>query len=297
MKFELKQYHQNISEEEVIEDMKRVAELLNKSSFTISDYQKHGKYHNSTLSKKFGSWKCALNSAGLNYSRKRITNDELLEDLKNTAVGLNVNSVSKEEYQANGSFRAETIQDRFGGWVKALKLAGLEVNRDCNISEELLMENILEVWQKLGKQPTYKQIAKPLSKYSTKPYVNKYGTWLNALNKFIEYVNSFENPLETSTAVQETRIEEPTKVVNAEKQKEATGRKQRIPRYPSLKLRFQVFKRDNFKCVLCGQSPAKNPKIELEADHIYPWSKGGETTFENLQTLCSECNGGKSDLT
>ena len=26
------------------------------------------------------------------------------------------------------------------------------------------------------------------------------------------------------------------------------------------------------------------------------WSKGGETVFENLQTLCSKCNNGKSDL-
>lgn len=63
----------------------------------------------------------------------------------------------------------------------------------------------------------------------------------------------------------------------------------------SVTLRYQIMKRDNFKCVLCGASPAKNPTIELHIDHIIPWSKGGESTIDNLQTLCSVCNLGKRD--
>ncbi len=31
-------------------------------------------------------------------------------------------------------------------------------------------------------------------------------------------------------------------------------------------------------------------------DHIKPWSKGGETVLENLQTLCATCNLGKSNI-
>ena len=63
----------------------------------------------------------------------------------------------------------------------------------------------------------------------------------------------------------------------------------------SNKLRYQVLKRDNFKCCACGASPAKDPSAELHIDHIIPWSKGGKTTLENLQTLCSKCNLGKSN--
>lgn len=63
----------------------------------------------------------------------------------------------------------------------------------------------------------------------------------------------------------------------------------------SMKLRFEVLKRDNFKCCACGASPAKDPSVELHVDHIIPWSKGGETIMENLQTLCSTCNFGKSN--
>ena len=71
--------------------------------------------------------------------------------------------------------------------------------------------------------------------------------------------------------------------------------KSRSSRRISDKLRYQVLKRDNFKCKLCGASPAKDPSIELHIDHIVPWSKGGETTIDNLQTLCSRCNLGKSN--
>lgn len=71
--------------------------------------------------------------------------------------------------------------------------------------------------------------------------------------------------------------------------------KHKTSREPSMKLRFEVLKRDNFKCCACGSSPAKDPAVELHIDHIIPWSKGGETTRNNLQTLCSICNIGKGN--
>lgn len=66
-------------------------------------------------------------------------------------------------------------------------------------------------------------------------------------------------------------------------------------RDPGLKLRFEVLKRDYFTCRMCGASPSKDPSVVLHIDHIIPWSKGGETVIDNLQTLCSKCNLGKSD--
>ena len=70
----------------------------------------------------------------------------------------------------------------------------------------------------------------------------------------------------------------------------------RTSRTINLRLRFIVFSRDKFKCCACGASPAKDPLVELHVDHIVPWSKGGKTVKDNLQTLCSKCNLGKSDL-
>ena len=58
-------------------------------------------------------------------------------------------------------------------------------------------------------------------------------------------------------------------------------------------MRYDVMKRDGFRCVLCGMS-AKDGAI-LHVDHIIPVSKGGKTTMDNLRTLCEKCNIGKSN--
>jgi len=60
------------------------------------------------------------------------------------------------------------------------------------------------------------------------------------------------------------------------------------------KLRFEVFKRDGFKCVYCGATP---PSVLLHVDHITPASKGGLNEIDNLVTSCEPCNLGKSDRT
>ena len=60
------------------------------------------------------------------------------------------------------------------------------------------------------------------------------------------------------------------------------------------KLRLQVLERDNFTCQFCGRSPQKDG-VSLEVDHIIPVSRGGRTELSNLQTLCQDCNRGKSD--
>lgn len=58
----------------------------------------------------------------------------------------------------------------------------------------------------------------------------------------------------------------------------------------SKKLRFDVFKRDNFICQYCGRQP---PSAVLEVDHIVPVSDGGTNNIDNLIAACFDCNRGK----
>ncbi len=58
------------------------------------------------------------------------------------------------------------------------------------------------------------------------------------------------------------------------------------------KLRFEVFKRDSFKCQYCG---AAAPDVLLHVDHIKPVAAGGTLEMTNLITACVSCNLGKSD--
>ena len=58
-------------------------------------------------------------------------------------------------------------------------------------------------------------------------------------------------------------------------------------------LRYDIMKRDGFRCVICGASASDG--VQLHIDHILPVSKGGRTERSNLRTLCSRCNLGKRD--
>ena len=62
-----------------------------------------------------------------------------------------------------------------------------------------------------------------------------------------------------------------------------------------LTLRQFILERDKYTCKFCGNSTSKEPNLLLEVDHIIPVSKWGESTPQNLQTLCWKCNRSKSD--
>lgn len=58
----------------------------------------------------------------------------------------------------------------------------------------------------------------------------------------------------------------------------------------SKKTRFEVFKRDGFRCLYCGLGP---PSVNLEVDHIIPVKLGGYSEVANYATSCEDCNAGK----
>lgn len=60
----------------------------------------------------------------------------------------------------------------------------------------------------------------------------------------------------------------------------------------SNKMRFSIYARDGHRCCKCGIS---DRYALLEIDHIIPISKGGKSTYDNLQTLCHKCNKEKGD--
>ncbi len=66
--------------------------------------------------------------------------------------------------------------------------------------------------------------------------------------------------------------------------------------------RNEILERNGFTCQLCGAGPSDpdpfNPgrKVRLHVDHLIPISQGGTDDPDNLRTLCSNCNQGKSNI-
>jgi hypothetical protein len=207
-----------------------------------------------------------------------VSDEELIADLRHVAELLGTEKVTEDQYTSHGRYHCTTQERRFGSWNKVLLRAGLTISNRLNIPDEELFENILNLWQQYGRQPRRSELTSSSSHISQGPYNRRFGSWMNALKAFVDYANG------TGVELAEHQVE--TGVDN----KHTTGRD------PSLRLRWRVLQRDNFRCCGCGASPAITLGVGLHVDHIHPWSEGGETVLENLQTLCSKCNLGKSNL-
>lgn len=228
MKFELESFNRNVSDEDLLEDIKEVAKRIRKNTVTIDEYEKHGKYHPSTLQRRFKSWFLALEKAGLEMSRSTIgiSNDELFQNIKN-------------------------------------------------------------IWMALERQPKYSEVKSSFSKYSARTYEKRFGSWRKALEAFINYIN------EENEEVDEIQLYDvSTAICSFDGHNKKTHR---TKRNISERLRFRILLRDGFRCKSCGRSPLNSPGVELHVDHILPWSMGGETIPENLETKCKECNLGKGN--
>lgn len=212
--------------------------------------------------------------------KRNIPEDELLADLKRVAAELSKNTLTVTEYTAKGQFGANTFLRRFKQWNLALQQAGLEAPNRQHIPDAELFENIANVWTSLGRQPFGRELdkAQGLSKISLGTYEGRFGSWNKALLAFEAFIKSGGTP------------ESIPAMPDGIRPRKRTGSK------VNWRLRAQVLIRDNCICKMCGASPAKDPSVNLHADHIKPWSKGGETVIENLRTLCATCNIGKSDL-
>jgi hypothetical protein len=213
----------------------------------------------------------------------------IIEELKRIAKLLDKQTISRGDLDTHGKVSYYTIKRKFpGGLTAALKEAGLEYKVDNRFQDDVvLLKELQRIWeivlQKEGRRPYQTDLRKYGCNFSISTYKERFGTWLKACQTLLDW----EEGQQVKSQYRERSI------ANSE---QSTKQKD-IIREISLRLRMQVFKRDNFKCVYCGRSPATHVGLVLHVDHVIPWAKGGKTSLENLQTLCQECNLGKGAST
>ena len=211
--------------------------------------------------------------------KEAITDEDILEEMKSVMQKLGKSKLTIKEFDAIATINSSTVTRRFGKWNNALALAGADLSNTFYSDEELL-SNIKDAWLKKGKQPSRRDMDnKELSMISSGTYLRHFGTWYKALESFIAYVS--ENDDDSLNEISEND--------------NTSSIKHKTKRDPSDRLKVQVLMRDGNRCRICGVE-CSGGLHNIHFDHIIPWSKGGETTLDNLQVLCSACNEAKGNL-
>lgn len=108
MDFVLSENHRDISDEDLLNDLKRVYAIVGKKSLSQSDYTIHGKYGINTYYRRFGSWNKALQKCGYSlncyqiaasktgYIRQEISDEELLSDVVRVSALLGKKQLAAE---------------------------------------------------------------------------------------------------------------------------------------------------------------------------------------------------------
>jgi 5-methylcytosine-specific restriction endonuclease McrA len=317
----------------VVGDIQRVSALCHDEPFTIALYSKHGRYSSSLIKRQFGGWHEALDGAGLGdryvgppvtermkvQVGRAISDDDIVEQIRKVSALLDKASLSGADVEANSDVTQSLMWRRFGSVSAALKRAGVEqVDHGRRYTEDEIFENLLDVWMHCGRPPTALEMDRSPSTVGKNAYIKRYGGWRKALKAFVERANSDSgantahssnnqplaqadpNVATRSLAVPfDDRLRQQSVNHTAMRTRVARSAPRKLQpedrRDPNIGLRFRVLLRDSFKCVLCGDHPARNPECVLHVDHIVPWSKGGKTSDANLRTLCATCNIGRGN--
>lgn len=134
----------------------------------------------------------------MDYKINRLSDysdDSLLNELKRVAKLIGKDTMTQKDFNLHSKTNHSTIVNRFGSWNAALKKAGLPVGRKAKITNEELFLEIEKVWDRLGRQPQYKEMER-FGTFSLKPYENKFGSWIKAVEEFVLWKNKKGSTIE-----------------------------------------------------------------------------------------------------
>jgi hypothetical protein len=283
----------------LLDELRRIAVMLPKGKpLTKSAFKQHQpKVAESTVCRRFGGWREALERAGLGHlysghpvtqkmraqPARKFSKADLIAELRRVHALIGKGWLTSADFNTRSITSEDAIRGRFGNFRKGLEAAGIPYhpNKTRQSTDQQCFENLAEVWTHFGRAPAYREMFKPPSEIQGKTYIERWGTWRRTLKAFVDWTNTDYQPRQERKAETKATVayDKPTEV----RRDEADCREVR----PGL--RFKVFMRDRFRCVYCGRSPATH-NIVLHADHKEPVAKGGKTTLDDLCTSCRDCN-------
>ena len=234
----------------------------------------------------------------------KIPREQIIQELEKVANIFNYTDFRQSDFNEISEISYHTVNREFGSWENTMNFLvihfrkkGIEfkikTRRSIYTTQEMFDE-IERIWIQLGHRPSRNEWKANNPKISYDTIYRHFGGWKDACLKFIEY-KSGEEISEITDDFDENITQ--TKIIKKPVINSKIEGSNKIAKSRTIKLsvRIKVLSRDNFRCVYCGKSPATDIGTKLQIDHIIPFSKGGKNSLDNLQTLCEECNLGKSN--
>jgi hypothetical protein len=122
MKYELNTYHRNTPDQELLDDLKKVADQIGTDKVTRDQYDQKGKFHSGTLTNRFGPWNKVSEKAGLKVTQKRnLSEKELFENIEDVWIKLGRQPLYGEIKAPLSKYSTGPYEKRFGTWRKGLE--------------------------------------------------------------------------------------------------------------------------------------------------------------------------------
>jgi hypothetical protein len=112
---------QPVTDTEILTDLKAVASKLDSPTVSMPQYKQHGKYDETNISRRFGSWNQALVAAGLPLSNEiNISDQRLFENILILWQHFGRQPRRSELAAAPSVISQSPYNRRFGSWTAAL---------------------------------------------------------------------------------------------------------------------------------------------------------------------------------
>lgn len=167
------------SNEELIEQLRTLGRTLGRIP-TGRDLDPKTMAHRDTYKLRFGSWYSALREAGFETAKKSYSRDELIEQLRFMQKELGRTPELRDVTKYVNCASPSTFSNMFGSWNKALEAAGIDPRVKDYTREEMIAQ-LQDMYQKLGRKPTTRELGLKYNTASPARFVREFGSLNNAL--------------------------------------------------------------------------------------------------------------------
>ncbi len=177
-------------DEALLEEIRRVAELVEDPVLTKESFAKHSGISGSTIAKRFGGWRSALKRAGVWEALSKRLDEMRLRELRGVAELVNKPVFLRSDFTKVTGRGARALSQRFGGWRSALERAGIGhmhssevLGARCSHSDKLLLEEVRRVAGIVEKPFLTTTDFRKHSSVGVNTLKSRFGSWRDVLER------------------------------------------------------------------------------------------------------------------